>query len=193
MQRTASVAEDLKQPPYLCPIRTKELAGAVEEGSDKVIHEAQYLSGALEAMARLCTKWKYMGAWAGYEACLKTVLLQGDFTYGNFTTEHHPGEATGTCLEKSPGTLTFARSQVRESVLKSGSQRSWAEFPLGSFVSSSFSVDLLLHIHTICYLKAPNYSLSSPSDSPGFSRGISVLCSACVALTSSSVICPLPR
>lgn len=75
MQGTASVAEDCRQPPYLCPICAAKLARAVREGSARQdLDEKQYTWEAVEAVTRFCEKRKLVGVWAGYEAWLRCVL-----------------------------------------------------------------------------------------------------------------------
>ncbi|KAJ4424804.1 hypothetical protein N0V82_000523 [Gnomoniopsis sp. IMI 355080] len=74
MQGTASVAEDLRQPPYLCPICAKKLAQAVEEGSETRFDEERYMQEAVAEMMVMCEKWKHVGVWAGYEAWLRRLI-----------------------------------------------------------------------------------------------------------------------
>lgn len=54
MQGTASMAEDLRQPPYLCPVCAKKVARAVEEGSGEEFDEEIRTGDAVEAMMKLC-------------------------------------------------------------------------------------------------------------------------------------------
>lgn len=77
MQGTASVVEDLRQPPYLCPICLKKLSRAVEEGSGDVCQEQEYVQRASKEMVAFCAKWQHVCVWAGYEAWLR-ALLYGD-------------------------------------------------------------------------------------------------------------------
>lgn len=74
MQGSASVAEDLRQPPYLCPICAKKNSQAVEEGSNKVFEEERYMHEAAVEMTVICGKWKHVGVWAGFEAWLSTLI-----------------------------------------------------------------------------------------------------------------------
>lgn len=75
MQGTASVAEDCRQPPYLCPVCATKLARAVREGSiTQELDEKQYTREANEAVAQFCEKWKCVSVWAGYEAWLRGRL-----------------------------------------------------------------------------------------------------------------------
>lgn len=71
MQGTASVLEDYRQPPYLCPVCATKLARAAGEGSGPNFDEQQYSQQSYEAMIEVCGKWKHVSAWAGYKAWLK--------------------------------------------------------------------------------------------------------------------------
>lgn len=80
MQGTASVAEDYRQPPYLCPIDARKLAWAAEEGGSGrwgVFDQRTYEREACEAMVRFCARWEKVGVWAGYRAWLETRLRRG--------------------------------------------------------------------------------------------------------------------
>lgn len=74
MQGTASVVEDLRQPPYLCPVCVKKLSRAVDECSGKVFQEQEYFQQAVKKMMAFCARWKHAGVWAAYEAWLRTFL-----------------------------------------------------------------------------------------------------------------------
>lgn len=75
MQGTASVAEDYRQPPYLCPVCARKLARAAGEGSsDPGRVERTHTREACEAMARFCARRETSGVWAGYKAWLETGL-----------------------------------------------------------------------------------------------------------------------
>lgn len=78
MQGTASVLEDLRQPPYLCPICVKKISQAVEECSGKVVQEQEYPQEAVKEMVVFCARWKHVGVWAGYEAWLRTFLSESE-------------------------------------------------------------------------------------------------------------------
>ncbi|KAJ4394408.1 hypothetical protein N0V93_003625 [Gnomoniopsis smithogilvyi] len=75
MQGTASVAEDLRQPPYLCPVCAKKLARAAEEASGKGFDEEKYRKNVMTKMMATCEKWKHVGVWAGYKAWLENIRL----------------------------------------------------------------------------------------------------------------------
>lgn len=75
MQGTASVAEDCRQPPYLCPVCATKLVRTVKEASATPdFDEKQHTRETNEAMARLCEKWKGVSVWAGYGAWLRAGL-----------------------------------------------------------------------------------------------------------------------
>lgn len=75
MQGTASMAEDYRQPPYLCPVCATKLARAVREVSiEPAFEEKQHTRETNKVLARLCEKWKLVSVWAGYEAWLRAGL-----------------------------------------------------------------------------------------------------------------------
>lgn len=69
------MAEDYRQPPYVCPVCTKKLARAVEEASGQEFSGGKtYSRESLEAMMSFCLKWKHVGVWAAYGAWLEARL-----------------------------------------------------------------------------------------------------------------------
>lgn len=75
MQGTASITEDCRQPPYLCPVCAMKRARAVKELSvTQGLDEKQYTREANEALASFCEKWKAVNVWAGFEAWLRVDL-----------------------------------------------------------------------------------------------------------------------
>jgi archaemetzincin len=69
MQGTAGMAEDVRQPPFLCPVCLKKLARAVLEcrldsGED------QYLRRRDMALRQFCKEWASVGMFAGFGAWL---------------------------------------------------------------------------------------------------------------------------
>lgn len=79
MQGTASVAEDGRQPPYLCPVCAGKLARAAGEAQRGGVggwsfDEAAWARETAGAMLRFCSGWRHIGAWAGYGAWLAESL-----------------------------------------------------------------------------------------------------------------------
>lgn len=74
MQGTASVAEDCRQPPYLCPVCSAKLLHSAEQAHGRGFDREQYLRASYEAMKMFCAKWKHVGAFAGFEAWLGARL-----------------------------------------------------------------------------------------------------------------------
>lgn len=78
MQGTACVAEDCRQPPYLCPVCTAKLTRAAGAGTgtgtgpglNGPMHERE----VCEAMLSFCEKRRRIGVWAAYAAWLETRL-----------------------------------------------------------------------------------------------------------------------
>jgi archaemetzincin len=103
MQGTASIAEDVRQPPYLCPVCLAKVAYAIGvelrggggggggsrggEGRGRNVEEKEgeeeeergrkeYVRERYEALRSFCGKWEDVGMFAGYGAWLD-VRLEG--------------------------------------------------------------------------------------------------------------------
>ncbi|KAG8168513.1 hypothetical protein KVR01_001262 [Diaporthe batatas] len=91
MQGTAGMAEDCRQPPYLCPVCLKKLTNAAREAttssssssSSDSFEEIGYVIGNYQALARFCDKWRQVGMFAGYKAWLDNMA--GQLRGGSFT------------------------------------------------------------------------------------------------------------
>lgn len=80
MQGTAGMAEDLRQPPYLCLVCEAKLARAVRDLGEGGGDEGQVLLGRYERLVRFCTLWKSVGMFAAYKGWLEeriAVLKDG--------------------------------------------------------------------------------------------------------------------
>ncbi|KAI1864407.1 uncharacterized protein JN550_008964 [Neoarthrinium moseri] len=76
MQSTAGMAEDVRQPPYLCPVCLSKISHAVAgelQAGDKARKEA-YIWERYEALVTVCDKWKHVGLFTGYGAWLQARL-----------------------------------------------------------------------------------------------------------------------
>ena len=65
MQGTAGIAEDMRQPPYLCLVcltKVTRAIGDVEKGVDDV----QLMIGRYTALAKFCERWKRVAMFAAY-------------------------------------------------------------------------------------------------------------------------------
>ncbi|KAH8882883.1 hypothetical protein GQ53DRAFT_787177 [Thozetella sp. PMI_491] len=73
MQGTAGMAEDVRQPPYLCPVCLSKISRAVlEVQQDK--DEKKYIEDRYRALSNFCRKWRSNAMFAGYGAWLDTIL-----------------------------------------------------------------------------------------------------------------------
>lgn len=84
MQGTAGMAEDCRQPPYLCLVCLKKLTHAAREASASPagFDETGYVLETYQALAGFCDKWKQVGMFAGYKAWLDSMtgrLQDGSF------------------------------------------------------------------------------------------------------------------
>ena len=78
MQSTAGVAEDVRQPPYLCPVcmsKVSHMAGVeMLQGSEEARDD--YLKERYHALESFCGRWKHVGLFAGYQAWLEIRLAE---------------------------------------------------------------------------------------------------------------------
>ena len=76
MQSTAGVAEDVRQPPFLCPVcmsKVSYMAGVeLVQGSEEA--REVYLEERYCALESFCDRWKHVGLFAGYLAWLQIRL-----------------------------------------------------------------------------------------------------------------------
>ncbi|KAK8001226.1 hypothetical protein PG991_013448 [Apiospora marii] len=76
MQSTTGMAEDLRQPPYLCPVCLAKLSHKVavelQGGSDAA--RAAWVLDRYEALAQVCDRWKEVGLFAGFQAWLRARI-----------------------------------------------------------------------------------------------------------------------
>jgi len=73
MQGTTCLEEDVRQPPYLCPVCTNKVARAVLSVTRRV-KEDTYLAERDRALLDFCEKWKDNAMFAGYAAWLEVML-----------------------------------------------------------------------------------------------------------------------
>ncbi|KAK4121479.1 hypothetical protein N657DRAFT_657571 [Parathielavia appendiculata] len=70
MQGTGGIAEDLRQPPYLCLVCLAKLTRAMRDVAREV-DETQWLTERYTALARFCETWEQVGLFAGYRCWLE--------------------------------------------------------------------------------------------------------------------------
>ncbi|KAI1100353.1 hypothetical protein F4804DRAFT_47366 [Jackrogersella minutella] len=78
MQSTSCMAEDVRQPPYLCPVCLSKISHAIAcelEGRDEAGKE-EYVKERYASIADFCDSWKHVGLFAGYGAWLRARLEQ---------------------------------------------------------------------------------------------------------------------
>jgi archaemetzincin len=76
MQGTAGMAEDVRQPPYLCPVCLGKITHAVahELQAGNEDKKQVYIKERYEALIQICDKWKHVGLFAGYSAWIRVRL-----------------------------------------------------------------------------------------------------------------------
>lgn len=78
MQSTSGIAEDVRQPPYLCPVCMSKISykASVEllRGNEESRHA--YMQERYHALAAVCERWKHVGLFAGYQAWLEVRLAE---------------------------------------------------------------------------------------------------------------------
>ncbi|KAI0129838.1 hypothetical protein BJ170DRAFT_617827 [Xylariales sp. AK1849] len=76
MQGTAGMSEDVRQPPYLCPVClnkvTHAIAGELQSGNEA--YKQVYVMDRYEALVKVCDQWKHVGLFAGYGAWLRARI-----------------------------------------------------------------------------------------------------------------------
>ncbi|KAI1452236.1 hypothetical protein F4805DRAFT_43151 [Annulohypoxylon moriforme] len=80
MQSTSCMTEDLRQPPYLCPVCLSKVSHAIAcelEGRDEAGRD-EYVKERYRSIAEFCDSWKQVGLFAGYGAWLRVRLEQLD-------------------------------------------------------------------------------------------------------------------
>jgi archaemetzincin len=73
MQGTAGMAEDVRQPPYLCPVCQVKVTRAVLDVTPGM-KEDEYVAQRNRALAKYCDDWKKTSMFAGYQAWLGCML-----------------------------------------------------------------------------------------------------------------------
>ncbi|OTB10816.1 hypothetical protein K445DRAFT_69530 [Daldinia sp. EC12] len=76
MQGSSRIAEDVRQPPYLCPVCLSKVAYAIAcelEGGDENGKD-MYIKERYRLLADFCEMWKHVGMFAGYGAWLRARL-----------------------------------------------------------------------------------------------------------------------
>ncbi|KAI1387176.1 uncharacterized protein F4822DRAFT_275788 [Hypoxylon trugodes] len=78
MQGTARMAEDVRQPPYLCPVCLSKVSHAIacELGGRDEAGKEEYVKERYRSIANFCESWKQVGLFAGYGAWIRARLEQ---------------------------------------------------------------------------------------------------------------------
>lgn len=78
MQSTSGMAEDVRQPPYLCNVCFSKVSYKVTVELKQSSEEARvaYAVERYAALEKFCDRWKHIGMFAGYQAWLKARLGQ---------------------------------------------------------------------------------------------------------------------
>ncbi|KAI2470227.1 hypothetical protein F4781DRAFT_391563 [Annulohypoxylon bovei var. microspora] len=80
MQSTSCMAEDVRQPPYLCPVCLSKVSHAIAcelEGRDEAGKD-EYVKERYRSIANFCDSWKQVSLFAGYGAWIHARLEQLD-------------------------------------------------------------------------------------------------------------------
>ncbi|KAI1410661.1 hypothetical protein F5Y13DRAFT_167102 [Hypoxylon sp. FL1857] len=78
MQSTSCMAEDVRQPPYLCPVCLSKVSHAIAyelEGRNEIGKE-HYIVERYRSLEKFCDSWNHVGLFAGYGAWLRGRLNQ---------------------------------------------------------------------------------------------------------------------
>ncbi|KAK7426988.1 hypothetical protein QQZ08_006415 [Neonectria magnoliae] len=77
MQGAAGMAEDVRQPPYLCPVCLSKLSRGMASfvGQGVVVdRQREYIEQRYQALRAFCEKWSHVGMFAGYQAWIERRL-----------------------------------------------------------------------------------------------------------------------
>lgn len=76
MQTTSGIPEDVRQPPYLCPVCLAKITHAVSSELQRgdETRNALYVQERYQALVEVCERWKHVGLFAAYGAWLRTRL-----------------------------------------------------------------------------------------------------------------------
>lgn len=84
MQGTASIVEDMHQPPYCCPVCIEKLSynmcvlGGPAKSKSTVELQRAWIRGQHRALAEVCRKWSHVGMFAGLGGWLEKRLAAVD-------------------------------------------------------------------------------------------------------------------
>ncbi|CAM1511813.1 Fc.00g093260.m01.CDS01 [Cosmosporella sp. VM-42] len=81
LQGTASVAEDVRQPPYLCPVCLAKLSMALAPlvGRGAILGlQKTYIKERYQALSSFCERWNHIGMFSGWQAFVDKRLEQGE-------------------------------------------------------------------------------------------------------------------
>lgn len=73
MQGTAGIAEDCRQPPYLCPVCLRKVTRAMTEYTPGLSEET-YVSDRYRSLLAVSKRWHNVAMFAGFEAWLAAIL-----------------------------------------------------------------------------------------------------------------------
>jgi archaemetzincin len=76
MQTTSGIAEDVRQPPYLCPVCLTKISHAISQelqGGDGARQQA-YIQERYRALSEVCDNWKHVSLFAAYGVWLQARL-----------------------------------------------------------------------------------------------------------------------
>lgn len=78
MQGTSGMAEDVRQPPYLCPVCLEKVAYAIacELETEDQASKDDYIRERYQAAAKFCENWKHVELFASYYAWIQARLEQ---------------------------------------------------------------------------------------------------------------------
>ncbi|KAI1121055.1 hypothetical protein F5Y10DRAFT_272475 [Nemania abortiva] len=78
MQGTSGMAEDMRQPPYLCPVCLEKVAHAIacELQERDQSGKEEYIKERYRAISAFCEIWKHIGLFAGYGAWIRARLQE---------------------------------------------------------------------------------------------------------------------
>ncbi|CAG9980390.1 unnamed protein product [Clonostachys byssicola] len=109
MQGTANIAEDVRQPPYLCPICLQKLSNLLAPLIGKPTTpniQMQFIQGQHEALARFCRRWPKVGMFTGLAAWMaqRLELMQSHMASQETDAEEQPSPDDAKTTPRKPPT-----------------------------------------------------------------------------------------
>jgi archaemetzincin len=76
MQGTAGMAEDVRQPPYLCPVCLTKVTLGIKDIRSQGETAAEYQTERFAGLSQICARWRRVGMFAGFQAWISAQVAE---------------------------------------------------------------------------------------------------------------------